>query len=352
MKAIDFSNYAIVIHHCDNDGYLSGTLLRAVANANGVHDENIRYFRYTYSNLELLEQFIDDMLSQGILNENTYVLMGDISISTVSAPLFKRLFGFVKNSDHKWWFDHHRSSIEINDEDEVLKLIPGVRSMEYCASKLIWNELKDEIEEGFRSRNLFDKLSNPVIELVDDHDRFIHKLSDSRNFLTGSMVDPTSSDPSDYFWIDCLSDKEALDEVINNGKIISSYKKNEEAMSLRQLGFERTLILKSKTGQSKTMKVYCINRNYNSDIFGEKYTEYPIVCTFTYNGEAWKYTFYSSRDDACCDKIAQAFSPAGGGHPGAAGFTRSENLFNKLTVITPPMKCKLNDYFKEIDIIE
>ena len=357
-KTIDLHNHAIVIYHCDNDGYLSGTLLRLYANSQGVHDDNIRYFRYNYGNINELETFIDDMQAQGVLDENTYVLMGDISISSVTATTFKRLFGMVKDSTHKWWFDHHRSSIDVNNNDEELSAVNGVRSAEYCGAMLIYKMLHDEIVEGLESRNIFGGIDDYVVYLVDDHDRFVHEMPESRAFLAGSMLYEESMDPSEYFWIDMLAMchnydySYELETIVEKGNTVIQYKKNDEKLSLKSLGFERDFVLKSKDKQVKSLKMYCINRAYNSDIFGELYEQYPIVCCFTYNGKNWKYSLYSSRKDACCDKIAQAYSPAGGGHPGAAGFTRAENIFNKLCVTTPPIKCNLEDYFKDYAVTE
>lgn len=353
-KSIDFSKYAIIIHHCDNDGYLSGTLLRLYANSQGVHDDNIRYFKYTYNNLDELNQFIDDMISHGVLNEDTYVLMGDISISAASAPSFKRLFNIVKDDDHKWWFDHHRSSIEINNSDEELKAINGIRSTEYCGARLIYENLHESLNEGLQSRNLFDGIVETPVFLVDDHDRFVHEIEDSRAFLAGSMLYEDSTNPASNFWIECLHDDgiDFIRDVISDGETVMQYKKMDEAASISALGFERDFILKSKTKQTKHLKVYCVNRAYNSDIFGELYEKYPLVCCFTYNGRNWKYTFYSSKKDACCDKIAQAYSIGGGGHAGAAGFTRCENIFNKLCVTTPPIRADLSEFFKDYPVVE
>ena len=64
------------------------------------------------------------------------------------------------------------------------------------------------------------------------------------------------------------------------------------------------------------------------------------------------YRLWPVYDSYCCGKIAQSFSPAGGGHNGAAGFTRSELIFNKLTVVTPPIKADLEEFFKEFPCSE
>ena len=344
MATTNFKDYAIVIHHCDNDGYLSGTLLRLYANDQGIPDANIRYFCYTYSNNDALEQFIDDMTSQGVLTENTLILAGDVSISPASKELFRRIFSATKR---KFWFDHHATSLDLEKEDEFFKNVPGVRSDEWCGAELIFRAFPREITCGTH-----ENIMHEVVRFVDDHDRFIHEIDGSREFLSGSMLYPESQDPGSLFWIGCLHSWEYLYDVIGKGETVSLYKKNDDERSLSDLGLERELILKSDSGQRKALKVYCINRQYNSDIFGDKYYEYPIVCTFTYNGRGWKYSLYSSRKDACCGKIAQAFSPAGGGHNGAAGFTRSELIFNKLTVVTPPIKADLEEFFREFPCSE
>ena len=258
------------------------------------------------------------------------------------------------------WFDAFQDETELYNrivsavdrgilekEDEFFKNVPGVRSDEWCGAELIFRAFPREITCGTH-----ENIMHEVVRFVDDHDRFIHELDGSREFLSGSMLYPESQDPGSLFWIGCLHSWEYLYDVIGKGETVSLYKKNDEERSLSALGFERELILKSDSGQRKALKVYCINRQYNSDIFGDKYYEYPIVCTFTYNGRGWKYSLYSSRKDACCGKIAQAFSPAGGGHNGAAGFTRSELIFNKLTVVTPPIKADLEEFFREFPCSE
>lgn len=347
MATMNLKDYAIIIHHTDNDGYLSGTLLRLYANHVGIPDANIRYFAFNYSNTAELEEFMDDMSVQGILTEDTLILMGDVSIAPGTKEIFRKIFSATKN---KFWFDHHTTSLDLEKTDEFFQEIPGKRSDDWCGAELIFRAFTEAIcsEAGSIPINV----AHEVVSLVDDHDRFVHQLDYSREFLSGSMLYPESQEPGSLFWVQCISSWEFLYDVIGKGETVFAYKKQDEEKTLKALGFEREIVLKSKSGQRKALKVYCVNRQYNSDIFGDKYYQYPIVCVFTYNGKGWRYSLYSSKPDACCGKIAQAFSPAGGGHNGAAGFTRAELIFNKLTVVTPPIDCNLEDYFKEYPAME
>lgn len=338
------NEYAVIIHHCDNDGYLSATELSIVAERKfDIPRQNQRFFCFNYNNTEELSVQFDDWMSMGIVDpESTVLLMGDISISAGNIPLFTRLCKMCKTT---MWFDHHATSLATCETSEYLNYLPGVRSIEYCGAKLIWDFFPEVFKE-FPSGEY-------VVNLVDDHDRFIHEMHGSRTFLSGTMAIEESSHPeTSDFWLDCLKSKTHTMDIINMGFTIDKYKAQDEQRSRKSLMFEREFTIKDNQGRRKTLQMACINRSYNSDIFGEEYEKYPIVCCFTYNGKAWKYSLYSSRPDACCNKIAQAYSVGGGGHPGAAGFVRSENLFNRVNVVTPPINGNLNDYFGEYPVID
>ena len=233
MATTNFKDYAIVIHHCDNDGYLSGTLLRLYANSQGIPDSNIVYFCYNNININELERFIDDMIVQSVLTGEALILAGNISIAPETSKVFKRIFSLSSNV---FWFDHHETSLELENEDVFFKNIPGVRSSEYCSSKLIWNKFHDDIIEGFKSRNLFSAFTDKVINLVDSLVRNPNNnTTEERNFLAGTVIDTRSTNPADYFWIDCIYFDDAFEEAIHNGLIANTYIDNLPLMTIKGL---------------------------------------------------------------------------------------------------------------------
>ena len=65
----------------------------------------------------------------------------------------------------------------------------------------------------------------------------------------------------------------------------------------------------------------------SSDAFSTYFEKYGLVIRWSFNGNLFNYSIYSSLEDVDCSAIAKHFDQAGGGHKGAAGFTSDKLLF-------------------------
>ena len=63
-------------------------------------------------------------------------------------------------------------------------------------------------------------------------------------------------------------------------------------------------------------------------MFGEKYSEYPLVMVWVFDGTQYVYSIFSGNLEIDCSKIAESYG--GGGHKGAAGFSSKDLLFRKV----------------------
>lgn len=204
------------------------------------------------------------------------------------------------------WIDHHTSSFNLENDLLWVKNIPGLRKDEISGAALTY-------------MYLYHKFFNDIphyIKLVSDYDCWQYKFEpETTYFKIGIETKPY--DALDNVW-NMLFKNISIDEIISKGELIKTFIDNDNTYYREHFAYESEI---------EGYKCLVVNKKSNSWIFGEKYSEYPLVMVWVYNGEKYTYSIFSSNKDIDCSKIAEKYG--GGGHKGAAGFSSTELLFKK-----------------------
>ena len=288
-------------HLSDMDGWCSAAIVAKFTNNYNKED----YIGIDYNNHKIAD------VDLSIIENGEEVYISDLSFTDETIHILDALMN--KCGDKLIWNDHHKSSIELCKKFTYLKNIKGVRSVDDSGAFLTWVSL----------------YTNPMpkaVMFVSDWDCFHFKYGETtRHFKYGIDQDPWFKFPLSHQWKRLLDVEYSighLSHVINVGKILDSYIKTDYETSLKSNVYETTFA---------GYKMAVINRSCNSLIFGNLYNKYPIVSTFSYDGEKWKYSLYSSDKSVNCEAIARQFG--GGGHKGAAGFASDKLLYKKTASI-------------------
>lgn len=216
------------------------------------------------------------------------------------------------------WIDHHTSSIKLESEHKYLKKIAGTRQEGISGAALTYmycyNKEFDEI---------------PLyIKLVSDYDcwQFNYGLQ-TTNFKLG--IETFQNNALDEIWLDLQEEydffnntgfrknaKSLLQDIIKKGELIKVYIDLDNTYYREHFAYESEI---------EGYRCFVVNKKSNSWIFGEKYSEYPLVMVWVFDGNNYVYSIFSNNEDVDCSKIAEKYG--GGGHKGAAGFSSKELLF-------------------------
>lgn len=284
-----------VYHHTDMDGYGSASLIMAIS-----PEKNIKnYYKVNY------EPDVDLKFDEAQEGEEVWIV--DYSFTEKTSGTITKL---MEKKCKIIWIDHHDSSIKLENTHPEFKILRGIRDKAHSGIALTYMYIKNCNYENCPN----------YVKLISDYDTFQGQMKPD----------------SDYFKLgyDAINDKwAALASLYNNkdqhlgsdvqlliksGKTIKYYLDAEYKGYRNKYGFEATI---------DGVKTFIINRKCNSWIFGEKYDEYPMVCSYAFNGEMYDYSLFSANNNTDCGMIAEKFG--GGGHRGAAGFSSNEIIFKK-----------------------
>ena len=319
---------ALIVHHCDSDGYGAAAILTYVLGRNEV---------------DFIEANYDTPLRNLIKNTNYhYFYFVDYSIST------KENAEFIKKLDDQvgvTWIDHHKSSIDMIEKMPELSNIYGYRVIGISGTGLTWIYALSHLAldtEGIKDYEL--KAVAARMEQVSDTYTAISK--DMGNVFLRKMICPKTLhlinrwdiwDVDDriidfHYGLDIngpddllsIFKSEEIDyqtqaKAIDDGAKICRYIKKEDKENCDKNGFELTI-----NYEGEKYRCFALNTNhYSSLAFGDRMNEYDICMPFSYNGKCWRYSMYTIRKDIDCSIIAKSLG-GGGGHPQAAGFSTSD----------------------------
>lgn len=309
----------IISHSADNDGMLSAFL---VARKFGITDLNdIIMTDYGKGS---------DFINSHKIEKNEKVIICDFSFENGPDDMKK----LMEITNDIIWIDHHESAIK--KYGKFGDNIPGIRVIgtsaamltyiyfyilgdtEGCLTKDQWCKL--HLDQNY-CENLY-KYAPLLVRYVHDHDVWRYEYgTNTELFNLGTFAEGIRS-PLDPLWEELFTNKDKVDEIINNGSYIKKYRDVLGESAQRNGAFEYTI--KDKRG-------LCMNMILGSSTwFGEKIKEYDFVCSFHYIGKdkIWEYSFYSDKDNgANCFELAQSINPKGGGHKNAAGCTSDKFIF-------------------------
>lgn len=218
-----------------------------------------------------------------------------------------------KSKGNVYWYDHHKSSLEVYDkiiEDKIC--LDVIIDMDRSGAKIIYDEYGNKATDSIIKRLNYESIyMEKVIKLVDDYDRWIHKYPESMWFNIGSTLKNT--DPFSSIWY------ENPDSIIENGKLIKEYSDKKNSILTKENGYiininnHDCIVLNTPEASSK--------------VFADYFDTYNFAIRYVFNGTNYSYSIYSQLEDIDCSKIAKYFNPNGGGHKGAAGFVSDKLLF-------------------------
>jgi len=225
-----------------------------------------------------------------------------------------QLTQILKKTSDVIWIDHHTSSFNLEKEMLWLKEIKGLRQEGISGAALTYLYL---YQCDFEDLPYY-------IALVSDYDCWIYNYDpDTTYFKLG--IETFYHDATDLIWRDLYEDRDSkydkslVNLIMSKGSTIKSYIDQDNNYYRNHFAYESEI-----TGH----KCLVVNRNSNNWIFGDKYSEYPLVMVWVFDGSKYSYSIFSSNKDVDCSKIAESYG--GGGHSGAAGFSSDKLLFKAI----------------------
>lgn len=309
---------ACIYHSVDLDGYSSAAIVKHWHNSINDYPDNvgkgtIDFIGYNYG------KPIPD------LSEYDRVIMCDISFP--KEEMFK-LGSRLQNNFI--WIDHHISAIKEYKNDKAFSEI-GV-SIDCIFNGLRAKILNDGNCEKIAACELtwlffFPNKTMPIsIVLLGEYDSWRNGDKDEWDncILPFQFGMRQICNSLETFPMQILDNELNLTSIINNGKLILNYQKQQN-IGLCRLAFEKQVF---------GLRAICLNTSgCNSQAFESVWdeTKHDIMVSFYYNGKHDKYTvsLYSPKPEVDCSVLAK--SMGGGGHKGAAGFQidNFKDLFSK-----------------------
>lgn len=211
---------------------------------------------------------------------------------------------------HVIWIDHHTSSLNLEKNDKFAETIAGIRKDGISGAALTYM---------YCYNKEFDNIPY-YVKLVSDYDCWQYKYEPDTTFFKIGM-ETVDFDALDEVWINLSDDDNSdyINLVKNVGGTIKGFIDNDNTYYREHFAYESEIA---------GYKCLVINKKTNSWVFGEKYSEYPLVMVWVFDGSKFTYSIFSSNKEIDCSKIAESYG--GGGHKGTAGFSSIELLFKKM----------------------
>jgi len=285
-----------VFYHNDNDGRCAAFLFYQWAKGRGATQEDFHEMDY---NKRIDGNFIKNKEAVYFLDFHPHEYDYDI----------------LRPNTNMTIIDHHKTTgPDIEHWDKIFGFEPNPNNIideSACGALLVWNH--------------FFRISEEVpdfVALVDDWDRWVHKLPDTKFFNAGSLVYDTS--PFGEFWQSLFDDyvtgrhpfDRYLDSVIEDGELILKYTDVRSKELISSIGFMVDF---------EGYNCYCLNQAQCNSTWFETAPDCDVWIPFSFNGETWSVSLYSTTVDVSV--IAKKYG--GGGHMKAAGFVCKELPFIK-----------------------
>jgi oligoribonuclease NrnB/cAMP/cGMP phosphodiesterase (DHH superfamily) len=273
----------------------------------------------------------------------------------------KYLFDILSVARYVVWIDHHQTSKDLFDDEEIGAKLRSYNNLKYvintngCGAMLSYLYFHDAIRFNLYDEILDMKIGNigmslnradyemistetkvgynvaevpDFIYLVDLWDRWVFGDSKKPEYLNYGFnaakhalfmyKDKRSTEKSynENFW-DRILHGDGLNKVIRDGKVIKTYI-DARNVSVMNRAYEANF---------EGYRALVLNHSGNSKVFGNKFYDYDICILWNYNGKTKKfiYSLYTADKSIDVAKIAEKFG--GGGHPGASGFESETLMF-------------------------
>ena len=321
------STKKLIIRHTDNDGLCSGRIVYDALIKSGVEDTNI-------IGVPAIPGKVFDIIIDSIKKNGTAdIFLVDLSITMEE-------LNKIPSDCNLIWIDHHVQSIDVMNEiigkfaTEVNEFL-GLKFAQPCYK--LGNMAIYASNKASAARLCWDVFFGGnapyVVDLISDHDIFKHEMEDSIRFFNGTtMLDLRYLKSETWDKLVTHPDEGFINKVIADGDLVMKVNKKVYSSIMRN-SFEFNMILEKLDEanecfvKSEPLKGIAVNTSYgNSFVFGDEYEKHDIAVCFRYTSDGvYNYTIYSAKHSFCV-AIAETFN--GGGHPYAAGFSNSHNIFN------------------------
>lgn len=280
-------NPIVIFHKADFDGIASAAILRS-----------------KFPNAEFMPYDYGDKLE--LPDENAPVIMVDVSLPMNSM----RDVGIW--AEGFTWIDHHKSAIENYEKNyvcgrEVTPLIEPVLEIGKAACELTWRYCYPDKDMPMAIW----LLGRYDVWDMSDKDEWNNRIlpfqygmrsisNDLKSFPKGLL----NNNPETFSYIE---------QIIETGKQIMAYQDMQNEKMATATAFETLW---------KRFRVIAMNVSHaNSRMFDSVYDpeKHDLMMPFSFNGECWKVSLYTTHDDIDCGDIARTYRK-GGGHKAAAGF--------------------------------
>jgi oligoribonuclease NrnB/cAMP/cGMP phosphodiesterase (DHH superfamily) len=267
----------ICIHHTDLDGYSSAAIVRR-----NVHGVELRSMNYADS--------IPDLSGR-------HVIMVDFSFPMAEMQKL------VQNAASFIWIDHHESAIKDAKEAKV--------PAPYCrvgvgACYLTWNHF-----QGGKPPKSIELLSR--FDVWDFDER---KDDEVLPFQYGMLSLPHG--PTEVLWDHVLQRNADLSGIMERGRAVHSYLKQENAGLAKAVAFDTVL------DGHRAVAINGVRGSMAFDaVFDPK--RHDLMIAFRWGKGKWSVSVYAVDETLDCGAICKQHR--GGGHRSAAGFTAEKLPF-------------------------
>lgn len=196
------------------------------------------------------------------------------------------------------YIDHHKSKIESLD----ISKFKGSFDTKEAACIQTWNYLTDIVSVPY------------AVRLIGKYD--VWEIDETvLNFqfgLSNYHTDPNNS----LFWDELFISEPNSQKIINileAGKIVRRAKKTEYTELIKNFSFKTKF---------RNFSVLALNILKGGSLIFETHPDYKnvdILMTFSWTGEIWKFSLYTTKDNVDVSAICKEFG--GGGHKQASGFS-------------------------------
>lgn len=271
-----------IYHSADLDGFCSAAIIKK-----------------KYPDAELIGWNYGDDFPE--ITEGSTVIMSDISF-----PM--DVMRKISENSKLIWIDHHISAIKAYeqycDENGGSPFI-AYTATNRAACELTWMYFYPDIHvpDAVKLLGVYDSWRN------DDKEYWQTKVMP---FQYGMRTICTTAETFPEYLLDEYLLEPVIEDTIKTGNTIINYQKLLDERNCRSASFEVVF---------KGLRAVCLNgHNFSSQSFESVYSEskHDLMMPFQFDGNVWKFSLYSTKDDVDCSVLAKAMG--GGGHKGAAGF--------------------------------
>lgn len=272
----------IFYHSSDLDGHCSGAIVK-----------------YKYPEAELFPINYNQKFPWEQLDEkNDTIIMVDFSLQPFTEMV--KLYQIFK--DRLILIDHHISTINDLNNNNLNDKIKGIRKVNEAACELTWQYFFPEREIP------------EVVKLLGRYDVWDHSNSDVLPFQYGIRLNVTYPKNQDLWkaYFEVSDNVDIIQKTIEKGKIILEYQKQENEKYAKSCAFEIKF---------EGYRAICANKLMaNSQLFDSVWDSdrHDLMIQFGIRKNGiWTMSFYTKKDNIDCSEIAKKFG--GGGHAQAAG---------------------------------